>query len=59
MDLWNDLEQRVRERGVRVDERLEVLRMLRAGEDLASRREALRRAVREAARRLLDEAAGA
>ena len=59
MDLWEDLEQRVRERGVRVDERLALLQMLRAGEDLAPRREALRRAVREAARRLLDEAAGA
>jgi hypothetical protein len=58
MDLWEDLEQRIRERGVRVDERLALLGTLQAGEDLASRREALRRAVRAAADRLLAEAAG-
>lgn len=56
MDLWEDLERRIRDRGVRVSERLEILSVLRAGEGLASRREALRRAVDEAARRLLDEA---
>ena len=58
MDLWEDLEQRIRERGVRVDERLALLRTLQAGEDLAARREALRRAVGAAADRLLAEAAG-
>ena len=59
MDLWNDLEQRIRDRGVRVDERLALLHALRAGEDLGPRREGLHRAVRDAARRLLEEAAGA
>ena len=58
MDLWEDLERRIRSRGVRVDERLALLRALQAGEDLAARREALRRAVTEAAERLLAEAAG-
>ena len=56
MDLWKDLERRIRDRGVRVPERLELLRVLRAGEGLASRRQALRQAVDEAARRILDEA---
>lgn len=59
MDLWEDLERRIRERGVRVDERLELLRALRAGEDLTARRESLRRAVEEAKGRLLREAGGA
>jgi len=59
MDLWEDLACRIRARGVRVDERLELLRILRTGEDLAARREGLRRAVEEAKARLLREAGGA
>lgn len=58
MDLWEDLERRIRERGVRVDERLELLRVLRAGDALDTRRGDLRRAVEQAAKRLLEEAAG-
>ena len=58
MDLWKDLECRIRDRGVRVDERLALLVVLRAGQGLAARRHELRQAVERAARRLLDEAAG-
>lgn len=58
MDLWEDLERRIRERGVRVDERLELLRVLRAGDALDTQRGDLRRAVEQAAKRLLEEAAG-
>ncbi len=58
MDLWEDLERRIREQGVRVDERLELLRVLRAGDALDTRRGDLRRAVEQAAKRLLEEAAG-
>jgi len=58
MELWEDLERRIRDRGVRVDERLALLRVLQADGDLTAHREALRQAVAEAARRLLAEAAG-
>ena len=61
MDLWVDLERRIRQRNVRVDERLALLALLRDGEEgaLAARRSELMRAVDQAARRLLDEAGGA
>lgn len=40
MDIWADLERRIRERGVRVDERLALLALLRAP-DAAKRLAAL------------------
>jgi hypothetical protein len=56
VDLAEDLEARVRERGVRVEERLALLRALLAetsgAAGLTGRREALLEAVRAAARRV-------
>jgi len=60
MELWEDLERRIRERGVRVDERLALLELLRRGaaNALDERRARLQQDVDRAARRLLEEAAG-
>jgi len=57
MDLWEDLERRIRERGVRIDERLALLALLRSGEEdaLTARRSVLLDATRKAARRVRDE----
>ncbi len=60
MEYVEDLEQRIRERGVRVEERLELLRLLIAGPEglqaLEDRRRDLAEAVQSAAQRLRDEA---
>jgi hypothetical protein len=62
VDIWEDLERRVRERGIRVEERLGILRLLREGErgqdTIGRERERLLAAVAAAGRRLLDEAIG-
>jgi hypothetical protein len=56
VDLREDLEARIRERGVRVEERLALLRALvseqNGAADIARRREALLEAVRAATRRV-------
>jgi hypothetical protein len=60
MDYVQDLERRIRERGVRVEERLELLRLLAAGseglETLVARRRRLAEAVRAAGEALREEA---
>jgi len=59
MALWDDLEARVREQGVRVDERLRLLTMLRdaeTGEDAVGRENvALLQAIQDAANRVKSE----
>ena len=55
MSSLEDLEKKIRERGVRVEERLEILRLLAEGDaaaKLAARQEELLAAVRAAASKL-------
>ena len=57
MDLWSVLEQRIKQHGVRVDERLNLLDQLKAdhetgGASVAERRDALVLSVDDAAARL-------
>ena len=58
MDLWIELERLVRERGFRVEARLQLLARLRDGEDPAEDVDALLDRIREAAQALKTEAAG-
>ena len=59
MSLWDDLEVKVRAQGVRVDERLRLLAMLRdagAGDDAVSREStALLQAIKGATQRVKDD----
>lgn len=59
MALWDDLEAKVRAQGVRVDERLRLLAVLRdagAGEDAVSREgTVLLQAIKDAANRVKDD----
>lgn len=56
MDAYQDLEERVKARGVRVDERLAILEKLRqfdGGEQLAETVDQFERSIEEAARKVL------
>jgi hypothetical protein len=56
---WDEIERRIRARGVRVEERLALLALLRdprASERLEGRREALRKAVEDAVEAVRREA---
>ena len=58
MDLWTELERRIRDRGFRVEERLALLARLREGGSPAEEGEAILERVRRAAEALRREAAG-
>lgn len=58
MSVFSELEERVRERGVRVEERLAILRAVRESEgqeEIRARVEALDARIRAAARKVLGE----
>jgi hypothetical protein len=60
MDLWSVLEERIKQHGVRVDERLQLLAQLRSDHEtgassVAARKEELVRNVEAAAERLKGE----